>query len=234
VVQGKGGVGKTLVASLLAQALQEKGEPVLCLDADPVNASLTEISALNVEPVDLFADGSDEADLHALDAMMERLLTEPSHVVIDNGAASFVPLSRYLLQDGVASTIAEAGKRLVIHTIVAGGVELPQTARGFDSIAEQFPPSVELVLWLNPYHGRVAGVDGLAFQETPVFKKYAQRLTGVVVLPRLDRQFGKSVGLMLGRRMTFAEADKSDLFIMDKQRLRQIKRPIWEQIEAVL
>ena len=207
---------------------------MLCLDADPVNASLTEIGALSVEPVTLFADGSDEADLHALDAMMERLLTERSHIVVDNGAASFVPLSRYLLQDGAISAVAEMGKRLVIHTIVAGGVELAQTARGFDSLAGQFPPSVELALWLNAYHGPVTGAEGVPFQETPVFKKYASRLTGLIVLPRLDRQFAKSLGLMLRRRMTFAEADRSDLFIMDKQRLRQIKRPIWEQIEAIL
>jgi hypothetical protein len=34
--------------------------------------------------------------------------------------------------------------------------------------------------------------------------------------------------------MTFAEADRSgDLFVMAKQRLRQIKRPIFEQMAPI-
>jgi Mrp family chromosome partitioning ATPase len=39
VLQGKGGVGKTFVASLIAQYLTERGEPVACLDTDQVNGS---------------------------------------------------------------------------------------------------------------------------------------------------------------------------------------------------
>jgi hypothetical protein len=120
--------------------------PVVCLDADPVNSSLHGIAALKAEPVNLFVDGSDEADLHALDAMMERLLTEKADIVIDNGASSLMALSRYLIQGGVADAIQGAGKKLIVHTLVAGGVELLQTVRGFDSIASQFPQSVDLAL----------------------------------------------------------------------------------------
>ncbi len=36
-LQGKGGVGKRLVASVLAQYLREKGKEVRCIDTDPVN-----------------------------------------------------------------------------------------------------------------------------------------------------------------------------------------------------
>jgi Mrp family chromosome partitioning ATPase len=32
VLQGKGGVGKTVAALLLAQCIEEKGEPVICVD----------------------------------------------------------------------------------------------------------------------------------------------------------------------------------------------------------
>jgi len=39
--------------------------------------------------------------------------------VVDNGATSFVPMSRYLVQDGVVEAIRSAGKQVVIHTIVA-------------------------------------------------------------------------------------------------------------------
>ena len=40
VLQGKGGVGKSLVASWLAEFLMSRGQPVRCIDGDPVNRSL--------------------------------------------------------------------------------------------------------------------------------------------------------------------------------------------------
>ena len=39
VLQGKGGVGKSFVASTLAQYMKNKGEEPLCIDTDPVNTT---------------------------------------------------------------------------------------------------------------------------------------------------------------------------------------------------
>ena len=46
VMQGKGSVGKTYIASLIAQYLIEQGEPVVCLDTDMVNATFRDLKAL--------------------------------------------------------------------------------------------------------------------------------------------------------------------------------------------
>jgi CO dehydrogenase nickel-insertion accessory protein CooC1 len=53
ILQGKGGVGKSVVASWLAEFLLGRGQPVRCIDGDPVNRSLSQIKALNVEKLDL-------------------------------------------------------------------------------------------------------------------------------------------------------------------------------------
>src|ERR1051325_6140975 len=45
-LQGKGGVGKSLVASVLAQYFGEQGRVVRCVDTDPVNRTLAQYSAL--------------------------------------------------------------------------------------------------------------------------------------------------------------------------------------------
>jgi adenylylsulfate kinase-like enzyme len=37
ILQGKGGVGKSIVASWLAEFLIGRGQPVRCFDGDPVN-----------------------------------------------------------------------------------------------------------------------------------------------------------------------------------------------------
>ena len=236
ILAPKGGCGKTYVASLIAQALQERGEPVVCFDTDRENASLRDIPALQAEPVSLFLPNSDEIDIHAMDGMTERMLREDAHFVLDNGATSFGPLSRYLVQDGIADAVGEAGKKMGVHTIVAGGQELIQTTRGFDSVASQFPASADLVLWLNEHHGPVDGADGASFEQTPVYQKHKDRILAVV---RLARQhpgtFGANLADMLRQGLTFAEADQSSaLFVIAKQRLRQVWRPIRDQLAPVL
>ncbi len=236
ILAPKGGCGKTYIASLIAQALMERGEPVVCFDTDRENASLHDIAALKAEPVSLFQPNSDEIDIHAMDGMTERMLTDDSHFVLDNGATSFAPLSRYLVQDGISDAVAEAGKKMIVHTIVAGGQELIQTTRGFDSVASQFPSSADMVLWLNEHHGPVDGADGATFEQTPVYQKHKHRILAVV---RLAHQptgtFGANLSDMLARGMTFAEADASpEFFVIAKQRLRQVWRPIRDQLAPVL
>lgn len=236
VLAPKGGCGKTYVASLIAQALQERGEPVVCFDTDRENASLRDIPALKAEPVSLFLPNSDEIDINAMDGMTERMLSEDANFVLDNGATSFAPLSRYFVQDGIADAVAESGKKMVVHTIVAGGQELVQTGRGFDSVASQFPASADMVLWLNEHHGPVDGADGASFEQTPLYQKHKGRILAVV---RLARQhpgtFGANLADMLQRGLTFAEADRSgEFFVIAKQRLRQVWRPIRDQLAPVL
>ena len=235
VMQGKGGVGKTYIASLIAQYLMEQGEPVVCLDTDMVNATFRDLKALKVEPVDLFKPNSDEIDVNAMDGMVERFVIEDANFVVDNGATSFVPLSRYLVQDGIADTLEAAGRKLVIHAVIAGGQELLQTGKGFDSIAKQFPASVDIVLWLNEHHGAI-GTAEAGFETTPLYQEHKGRVLGIVRLARLHQQtFGANVSDMLARSLTFAEADVSpDFFLVAKQRLRQVKRPIFEQLSLVL
>ena len=95
-----------------------------------VESICADIAALKAEPVRLFLRNSDEIDIQAMDGMTERMLSEDSHFVLDNGATSFAPLSRYL-----ADAVADRGKKMVVHTIIAGGQELVQTGRGFNSVA---------------------------------------------------------------------------------------------------
>jgi hypothetical protein len=234
VLSGKGGIGKTFIASLIAQAIQKQGESPLCFDADPVNASLHEISALKAEPVNLYMEDDDEIDVGALDEMMARVLAAQTMVVIDNGAPGFVPFARYLIRNKIVERLERSGKRLVIHTIVAGGSEFEQTVRGFNSIASQFPASAPLVLWLNPHNGNIGG--SAAFAETPVFKRHQDRISAVIELPRLDRYYQYTLKKMTDEHLTFAEAmaDGSGFNVMDQSRLFDIWEPLSEQIAAVL
>ena len=56
-LQGKGGVGKSLVASLLAQYFRHRGAPIHCLDTDPVNQTFSQYTELGAKHLELMHDG---------------------------------------------------------------------------------------------------------------------------------------------------------------------------------
>jgi CO dehydrogenase nickel-insertion accessory protein CooC1 len=51
ILQGKGGVGKSFIAALLAQYKASKGQPSLCIDTDPVNATFHGYHVLDVRQI---------------------------------------------------------------------------------------------------------------------------------------------------------------------------------------
>jgi hypothetical protein len=75
VLQGKGGVGKTVVAGWLAEFLISRGQPVRCIDGDPVNRSLAQYKALPVEKLDL-VNQSGVVVRSRYDALVDRFINE--------------------------------------------------------------------------------------------------------------------------------------------------------------
>jgi hypothetical protein len=90
-LQGKGGVGKTLIASLLLQYCQHTGREVVGYDADPVNVTLSSVKGLAAQPIKLVE--GENLVVATADQFVEDLLTCPTDVVLDNGAAGFLAVS---------------------------------------------------------------------------------------------------------------------------------------------
>src|ERR1700730_19270604 len=76
-LQGKGGVGKSLVASVLAQYLRDKGREVRCIDTDPVNRTFAQYGALAADRLNL-RDEHNRIELRACESLLERFLTAES------------------------------------------------------------------------------------------------------------------------------------------------------------
>src|SRR6267378_5766231 len=81
LLQGKGGVGKSLISAILSQYLSSKGQDVRGIDADPVNQTLSEYRGLAVSCLNLLKEGS--VDQREFDLLMERFLTESGTFVVD-------------------------------------------------------------------------------------------------------------------------------------------------------
>jgi len=230
VLQGKGGVGKSMLATMLAQYKISKGQTPVCIDTDPVNATFYGFKSLDVQRLDVL-DGDKKVDASKFDDLIEIISETTDDVIIDNGASSFIPLSTYLVANDTASVFQEMGHQLFVHTVITGGQAMPDTLGGFDALVRQFPSECVFVVWLNPYWGEVEN-KGLSFEEMKLYKDNAERVVRLVEIPSLTPEtFGRDFSDMLKTRRTFDEviADKS-LKIMPRQRLKIIQSKIFEEL----
>ena len=230
-LQGKGGVGKSLVASLLAQYFMCRGHDVRCLDTDPVNQTLSQYRGLQVEHVKLLRDGG--IDQRGFDALMETILTEAGTFVVDNGASTFIPLWNYILENNVIGMLRDSGKKLYVHTVVTGGQALADTLKGFKSLAESTEDRI-IIVWVNEYFGRVER-DGKEFGDMAVYRENEQKVFGSIAIPKRNQDtFGRDVEEVVSRKLTFQEAITSgDFTIMTRQRLKVVQREIFEQLDSL-
>ncbi len=90
ILQGKGGVGKSFIASLLQQHFIGRKLKPLGIDTDPVNATFAGYKALKVERLKIMSGSN--VDPSTFDVLMEQILEadENSVFVIDNGASTFL------------------------------------------------------------------------------------------------------------------------------------------------
>ena len=230
-LQGKGGVGKSLAASVLAQYFLARGKAVRCIDADPVNKTLFQYRALEAKPLQLLQDGA--IDSRAFDQLMEELLTQDGPFIVDNGAATFVPLWHYMLEGDVQQVLRSGGKRLYVHTVITGGQALADTVTGFAKLAETTEDK-SIIVWINEFFGRVEH-DGKRFVEMKAYTDHEAKVCGAVGIPRRNYEtFGRDVEVVIARKLTFEEAIRDGSFsIMTKQRLKVVQRDLFEQLDLL-
>ena len=124
ILQGKGGVGKSLIAAILAQYFQHKAGQVQPFDTDPVNDTLSQYAAFATTRVDIL-DARNHINARAFDGLIEAVLLNDQVCVIDNGASTFVPLMAYMVENRVVELLEQAGKHVYIHSVVTGGQAFP-------------------------------------------------------------------------------------------------------------
>ena len=189
----KGGVGKSLVASILAQYFRHYGREIHCIDSDPVNQTFSQYAELGAEHLALMRDG--RIDSGGFDILLHRLLIEEGTFIVDNGASTFVPLWGFIVESNALEMLSDAGRKLFVHTIITGGQALGDTLKGFKSLADS---SVErnIVVWLNEYFG-VIERDGKTFTDMQAYKDWftlrrGTRTRSGVTLKRSSRERGPS------------------------------------------
>jgi hypothetical protein len=230
VLQGKGGVGKSFIAAMIAQYKKSKGQSPVCVDTDPVNATLNGYKKLNVKKLEIM-DG-DEINSRHFDSLIEMIATSETDIIVDNGASSFVPLSHYFITNDVPALLNSMGHELIIHTVVTGGQALVDTLGGFGHLVEQYPVEANFVVWLNPYWGPIED-SGKGFEQMKAYTANKARVSAIVKIPDLKEEtFGRDLSEMLQAKQTFEEAIATESnTIMMRQRLKIIQKQIFDQMD---
>ncbi|EHJ48800.1 Cobyrinic acid ac-diamide synthase [Solidesulfovibrio carbinoliphilus subsp. oakridgensis] len=229
VLQGKGGVGKSFIASLLVQYYKLKEFIVHAIDTDPVNNTLAGYKEFDVSVLPIMKDTN--IDARMFDSLMETALGLPddAHLVIDNGASSFIPLCSYLLENDAINLLQAEGHTVVLHSIVTGGQGIQDTVNGLAALANHFPQA-NLVVWLNPKDGEIA-LDGLRFYDFKVYEDHGSQFHAVIELPnRNSTTFGKDLSDHLARRQSFEAAIHSSQPVMVRRRLAKY----WDDVVTIM
>lgn len=234
IAQGKGGVGKSTIAAFLADYLQAKAAaamPLHCFDTDPVNQTFLRHQAFKPELVKILTEHN-TIDSRYFDGLVEKLVYEEGVGIIDNGAATFVPLMSYMAENSIPELLAENNVRMVIHVPLTGGQSLEDCLTGLTQILNGI--NAEIVVWLNDIHGKVEK-DGKSFTDFKVHSANRQRIIGIVHIPnRNPDTFGKDIKEMTMQNLSLTEAITTDAFsLLPRQRLKMVQRDLWEKLDKV-
>jgi CobQ/CobB/MinD/ParA nucleotide binding domain len=233
ILQGKGGVGKSFVAALLAQFYRANSQrEVVCVDTDPVNATFSGYEAFKTRRVELLDNGV--VDSGRFDGLMMSIVSEDADFIVDNGASCFIPLTKYLFESNALEVISSTGREVAFHTVLTGGYGLRDTIAGFDWLAEKMPVQTQIVVWLNEFFGAIEA-EGKRFEEMKVYHRHQDRIAALLRLPKQNEQtFGRDLKAMLDQRLTFTEAKASAQFnLFSKQRIAMMERQFLDQLELV-
>lgn len=229
IQQGKGGVGKSMIAVILYQVLRHLGKEVMAFDTDPVNATLAGFKEFEVKRLDILKNG--DIDPRAFDELINVIAGLPSetHVIVDNGASSFLALNSYIRENDVLGILAESGHSVYFHTVITGGQAVADTALGLRSLAMGFPGS-PIVVWLNPYFGEIR-MDDRPFEEFKVYQEFGSQFHAVITIPQGNKAtLGKDLEMLFAKRQSFATGINSSQSIVMRSRLLRY----WNELVSVV
>ncbi|MES2206774.1 MAG: ArsA-related P-loop ATPase [Pseudomonadota bacterium] len=231
ILQGKGGVGKSLVSSVIAQYYNSKSRDVLCIDTDPLNQTFFQYKKLNVEFINLI-ENDDEINSRLFDGLVEKVAKHNDIAIIDNGASSFIPLSFYMKESHLIEFLEGIGKEVYIHTIITGGQSLKDTCLGLAALLDSL--KAKIIIWENEFFGDIQN-NGKLLSDFNIIKDNQDRIKGIIRIEQLTRDtFAKDFEYIIAHKMTFEEAIEFEEFgLMPRHRLKMIRDNLFNQMNAI-
>jgi hypothetical protein len=168
----KGGVGKSVVARLLAQSFVDRSQRFVAFDADRSNGALLRYYGDFSERIDL--DRLESADL-----ILERAIGADGPVLVDLPAQSHRALARWFEQTDVLRCAREEGINLVFWHVTDGGFD---SVTHLERLLDTLGNAVRFVVVENLGRSK----DFSQFDASPARQRVVELGGQIVALPELD------------------------------------------------
>ena len=219
----KGGVGKSVVARVLAQYLIDRNLPFVGFDTDRSHGALLRFYGPFASPVVVDR-------YESLDRIVEAAIANPEkRILVDLAAQTHDALSRWMDESGVLEMAEEAGYTVTYWHVMDSGRDSVDLLR---RRLEKFGSRVGHVLVLNQLRG-----DDFGLLEQSGLKETALGL-GAKILPlkRLHETVLNKIDA--GNASFWAARNRSDndpngLGILERQRVKMWLNHAYEQIDTV-
>jgi hypothetical protein len=219
----KGGVGKSLVARVLAQYFIDENLPFLGFDTDRSHGALMRFYSGFASPV--IVDRYE-----ALDAIVEAAVADPERrVLVDLAAQTHEPLAKWMEESGVLELAEEAGFAIYYwHVMDAGKDSVDLLARLFD----RFGNRLKYVLVLN----QLRGDDFSLFKQSGLEARAQALGARSVSIKRLNEgamQKIDATSSSFWAAKNSADKESTGLGLMDRQRVKLWLRSAYQEIASV-
>jgi hypothetical protein len=140
----KGGVGKSVMARILAQYFIDHGLPFLGFDGDRTHGALLRFYSTYASPLQV-------DDYESLDRLVDLAVREPERkLLVDLAAQTQLPLARWITESRLLELAPDLKLNLVYWHVMDNGFDSVELLRGF---LDQFGQKIGLVLVLNQVRG---------------------------------------------------------------------------------
>jgi hypothetical protein len=219
----KGGVGKSVVARVVAQYLIDKNIPFLGFDTDRSHGSLLRFYAGYASPVVV-------DNYESLDAIVEAAVDQPDkRVLVDLAAQTHDPLVKWMDESGVLETAEELGVSFVYWHVMDSGKDSVDLLK---KLLDRFGSRLNYVIVLNQLRG-----DNFEIFDKSGEREHAQGLNAKIITlkclhePVINKIDAGSTSFWAAKTKSVTEV--KGLGLMERQRVKLWLRAAYEQIDTV-
>jgi len=173
-------------------------------------------------------------DSTALDSLIETLAVTPAPCVLDTGASTFVPFSEYLRDNCILDILEDAGKHVVLHTLVTAGAGFKDCLVGAGELLRELAtPERQMVIWGNEFFGPISTVER-KFEDFKLVSDNSDRIQGVMMLDNRPAAFMNDLREVTAAHGTLREqlADPTTSLV-SRKRLTMMRDNFFGKLDVV-
>ena len=215
----KGGVGKSVLARLLAQYHIDHQLPFTAFDTDRSHGAMLRFYADYSRPILL-------DEFESTDQLMEAALAADQDILVDLAAQTSTPLHRWIEQNDLLHLADEEQVPVVFWHVLDDGAD---SIALLAALCDRYEDNATYVVVRNYGRGR----DFSAFDASPV-RARAQELGAMVIdLPELHAGTMRKIDHQGISLWAGAHNKDSGLGLMDRQRVKVWLRRVYQQLDQV-